>query len=131
MFDIPAENSLYLFINQNAEALQNAAILLGGPSWLRRIQFIINESYARAEPSSKARRELQRFARLLLRDAEFDFDGDEGGFAAMLDPASPAIEDICLLTDGLLDAPEEAGVELVPNAMRYDFAAEEAWYDYV
>ncbi len=131
MFDIPAENDLYLFINQHAEALQNAAVLLGGPSWLRRIQFIINESYVRAEPSSKARGELQRFARLLLRDAEFDLDSDEAGFAAMLDPASPAIEDICLLTDGLLDAAGKAGVELDPNATRYDFAAEEAWYDYV
>ncbi len=131
MFDISAENGLYLFINQNTEALQNAAVLLGGPSWLRRIQFIINESYVRPEPSAKARRELQRFARLLLRDAEFDLDSDEAGFAARLDPASPAIEDICLLTDGLLDAAEKAGVDLMPNESQQDFATEEAWYDYL
>ncbi len=131
MFDIPAENDLYTFINQNAEALQNAAVLLGGPLWLRRIQFIINESCIRAEPSAKARRELQRFARLLLCDAEFDPDCDEAGFASLLAPASSAVEDICLLTDGLLDAAEKAGVDLMPNESQRDFAAEEAWYDYV
>ncbi|WP_299901124.1 hypothetical protein [uncultured Ruegeria sp.] len=42
MFDTPsAGNGLHYFLSSNSVALQNAVLLLGGPSWVRRFLRII------------------------------------------------------------------------------------------
>lgn len=39
MFDIPiTPTSIHYFVEDNAEPLQNAALLLGGQPWLKRVQ---------------------------------------------------------------------------------------------
>lgn len=44
MFDIsPSKTSLHIYFQEHAKALQHAALLLGGRSWLRRCQRLIDD----------------------------------------------------------------------------------------
>ena len=46
MFDIPIRPTcVHHFVEENAEALQNAALLLGGRPWLKRVQCLFDTLY--------------------------------------------------------------------------------------
>ncbi|MFC3167814.1 hypothetical protein [Paracoccus fontiphilus] len=117
MFDFSKHpTSLHLFIEQNADALSNAAMTLGGLTWLRRIRKIIDEVRLGQDLTRRTRVELQKYYGLLTLRHVADPDSEESSFFANLDPASPVVEEICLLTDQLEDAALEAGLILVNPA---------------
>ncbi|WP_216823237.1 hypothetical protein [Limimaricola cinnabarinus] len=105
MFDIPmAPTALHLFIETNHQSLQNAALLLGGRPWLRRVQGLIDQLQLGAPLSKKLRNDVFALYELLTLEHVHDDDRPECGYFAELDPTAPYVEDICLLADELMDA---------------------------
>lgn len=116
MFDRPIPQSeLHEFLNANYEALQNAALLLGGRSWLLRVQKMLDAFTFAAEPTYRNRIELTKLYRLLTMQFVHPIDGLEAAYYADLDPTQPEIEEICLLADGLAHAMEDAGIDLTEH----------------
>ncbi|WP_017927504.1 hypothetical protein [Limimaricola hongkongensis] len=122
MFDIPtASTALHQFIETNNEALQNAALLLGGRPWLRRVQALIDELRFDASFSNKLRREVLALYELLTLEHVHDMERPEAAYFAMLDPSAPYVEDICLLVEGLEHALQDAGsAEEMPCPARFE-----------
>ncbi|MCB1358387.1 MAG: hypothetical protein KDK53_18500 [Maritimibacter sp.] len=105
MFDLtPRADSLHVFANEYADALQNAAMLLGGAKWFQRAARFCDTL---SDGGSISRRLLAEGASLrdllALRFLDDPFS-DEAAMFAALDPADPAIEEICVVTDALDDA---------------------------
>ena len=93
--------ALARFASARADALLSAAELLGGPKARRRTGRLIQDLEDAPRLTRRLRKELVALHRLLsLQDVE-DPDREEAAFFAMIDPASPAVEEICLLTDEL------------------------------
>ncbi len=92
------------FLVENAEALCCASELLGGKKAERRTRRLINEVGMAAPMTQWLRRELDALEDLLALRHVDDFDREEAEYFAMIDPASPVVEEICLLLDGLRDA---------------------------
>lgn len=60
---------------------------------------------------------LAELLSLLMLENVHDPERPEAGFFALIDPADPAIEEICLLTDGFRNALEQAGALTAEDAM--------------
>ncbi|WP_323764706.1 MULTISPECIES: hypothetical protein [Roseobacteraceae] len=105
MFDIPQPaTALHRFAEDHHEAIQNAALLLGGRPWLRRAQRWLADL---EQPQPVTRRligETVALLSLLALENVHDQDRPEAGCFASLDPAAPYVEEICLLHDALSDA---------------------------
>ena len=107
MFDFPRQPTrLHSFLAEQGEGLQNAALLLGGRPWLRRVQRLIDEACSRPGVTRKTGRELRELRALLHLEHIHDIDRPEAAYFAELDPNEPYVEEICLLADGLDDALE-------------------------
>ena len=92
---------LLRFFAQHSEALAQAADLLGGPAAEGRARRLV-EVVGRAPRLSPAlRRELAGLHALLSLEGVADLDGVEAACFAAIDPASPLVEEVCLLTDEL------------------------------
>ena len=89
------------FIEQNDIELQNAALLLGGPSALMRLQRLRRAIAISDRIETKHRRELNWLSRLLGLDYADDLFGEEGDYFVMISPEDPAVITICLLTEQL------------------------------
>ena len=102
MFDIPQPaTALHRFAENHYEAIQNAALMLGGQPWLRRAQRLIGDL---GQPRPITRRLIDDATALLSLFAlenVHDQDCPEAFFFANLDPAAPYVEEICLLHDAL------------------------------
>lgn len=97
MFDFPRQPTrLHSFLAEQGEGLQNAALLLGGRPWLRRVQRLIDEACSRPGITRKIGRELRELRALLHLEHIHDIDRPEAAYFAELDPNEPYVEEICL-----------------------------------
>lgn len=109
MFDIPiTPTSIHHFVEDNAEALQNAALLLGGQPWLKRVQKLFESLAAESPLPRRTQREITALLGLLTLEHVHDPYRPEAAYFAVLDPSSPYVEEICLLADDLRRAIDEA-----------------------
>ena len=107
---LPSEHFIGLrrFIDDNVDALTNAASLLAGAKGRRIITIIVEGLQNSAQPSGRTMRALRDLLSILSLENVHDEMNDECGFFAAIDPCDPAVADICLLTDGLRTVMHEA-----------------------
>ncbi|MFG6660449.1 hypothetical protein [Sulfitobacter sp. 915] len=109
MFDIPTRSTcVHHFVEENAEALQNAALLLGGRPWLKRVQCLFETLWTENSLHGRAGRDVAALHDLLSLAHVHDPSRPEAAYFAALDPVSPQVEEICLLANDLRQAFEEA-----------------------
>ncbi|SLN51832.1 hypothetical protein AQS8620_02243 [Aquimixticola soesokkakensis] len=98
---LPARDPLRIFVERHRDGLLSAAALLGGKRGVRLVQAIIQDLRASRDLSVKCARNLQTLLDLLsLNFCDDDaWDGELSFYD--IDPMSPTVEEICLLTDGL------------------------------
>ena len=94
---------LLAWLNEHADALQSASLLLGGASRARRTARLLEDLRANPEISGRVRRELRSLQELLALEHVNDPDRDEHGFFSEIDPCDPVVYDLCALTEGLSD----------------------------
>lgn len=105
------------FMQEHAEAVQNASLLLGGIRALSRAQTLLDDLRTGTVFTRRMKREMKALHDLLTLQHVPDPDREECGYFADIDPADPAVEEICLLSEGLLgilmqtDAEEDLPVE--------------------
>lgn len=97
----PAFAVLARWMLEHAEPLINAAALLGGAGALRRTARLLEQLCDAHALTPRLDREVDELLGLLSLDAVDDPGSLEAALFARIDPASPAVEEICLLTDGL------------------------------
>lgn len=113
---------LRTFAARHQEALLHAAGLLAGPTGERLAQDVL-DTLSRAVPLSRRdRRQIDALLDILSLENVHDLDSEEGARFALLDPAAPIVEEICLLTDQFRDAIEQAGLDH-PSVSRISAAA--------
>ncbi len=106
--------SLREFVCAHQEALFNAASLLAGRRGGRLVIDIADE-LARNNPiSTRCRRRMHDLLDILALENVHEPDRDESGFFAQLDPASPIVEELCLLTDQYREAIQQADTDQPP-----------------
>ncbi|UWP96503.1 hypothetical protein K3X48_05880 [Aliiroseovarius crassostreae] len=105
MFDLSNDTltSMRAFMASHSEAVQNAAYLLGGQPALRKTQSLLDDIASSLVMTRRlAQNLLDLHALLTLQNVHCD-DTIEAACFADLDPASPIVEDICVLCDELED----------------------------
>ena len=95
------ETALARFLLDHAEALIIAAALLGGQSAVRSTSSLLEKFVDAPRLTRTLRHELVELHRLLALDRVDDLESLEAACFAEIDPASPAVEEICALTDAL------------------------------
>lgn len=105
--DIGASVRSYLL--KHRDAFWHAADRLGGCEAARRVGWLIDALEQQTTISRRAHRLLDDLLELLTLENVGDPDRSESGCFAMISPDDPAVEEICLLTDGLLQALEQMG----------------------
>ncbi len=115
---------LLFFLSNHREGLENAAALLGGPIAARRLCGLI-EALSVPQPrlTRWISRELVALHRLLTLEDVANFDSPAAHYFSLIDPADPAVADICLLTDGLTDCLRSLIVEDLVQHEDFDIAA--------
>ena len=105
MFDLTTDNitSIRAFMASHSEAVQNAAYLLGGQPALRKAQSLLDEIASSLLMTRRLGRQLLDLHALLTLQNVHCGDTIEAACFADLDPASPIVEDICILCDELED----------------------------
>ncbi len=93
MFDCPISpmKPLLHFLVTEAESLQNAALLLGGRPWLRRVQKLLDVAATQPVPTRRMKSEMHQLCDLLHLEHVHDLDRPEAGHFAELDPAGPHV----------------------------------------
>ena len=100
---VEAEAALAGFALRHAEALISAASHLGDAPAVRRTARLLRDLLETPPLTRRLRTELIALHRLLSLDGVDDLGSLEAGCLAALDPNSPLVEEICLLTDALRD----------------------------
>lgn len=105
MFDLSNDTltSIRAFMASHSEAVQNAAYLLGGQPALRKAQSLLDEIASSLVMTRRLVRMLLDFHALLTLQNVHRGDTIEAACFADLDPASPIVEDICILCGELED----------------------------
>ncbi|MHA7876342.1 hypothetical protein [Roseivivax sp.] len=107
MFDFQRQPSrLHTFLAENGEGLQNAALMLGGRRWLRRVQHLLDEAFSHRDVTRRMTCEVRQLQGLLHLEHVADLESPEAAYFAELDPGEPCVEEICLLADALDEALE-------------------------
>lgn len=96
-----ATHGLRAYVGEHHDALLNAAALLGGPPGARLAQTVSDGLRDVGAPSRRTMEALDDLLDLLMLEHVHDPDRIEAGRFAAIDPASPVVEEICLLADGL------------------------------
>lgn len=91
------------FVRHHSEALQNASLLLGSQPWLKRMQAFIDDVMEMSIPTRRLETEMSSLIELLSLENVHDVDRLEAACFTDLDPASPYVEEICLLAEALSD----------------------------
>tara|TARA_R110002020_G_scaffold67179_13_gene176615 strand:- start:7614 stop:7988 length:375 start_codon:yes stop_codon:yes gene_type:complete len=102
-FEYPALAALREFTSTNYEALQNAALLLGGQQALGATIRTLDDVADQRALTRRMRADLHRLYELLSLTHVHDPERPEAGYFAMIDPEWSAVEGICLLSDQLSD----------------------------
>lgn len=95
--------------DEHGSALCNAAALIGGEAGTARVLRLMSVLRETSRLSWAARRRLVDLHRLLSLDPVIDEFEPDLSFWVLLDPASPEVEELCLLTDRLYDLLVEIG----------------------
>lgn len=106
-FDVPAQEpahrDLSMFLLEHAQELVSAARLLGGVDAVRRTAETIEGVTTAAVLTNRHKRRLQSpFDLLSLENVDVP-DSVEAAQFAEIDPGSPVVEEICLMTDRLAE----------------------------
>lgn len=106
MFDFHqgALKDLRDFMSSHNEALQNASLLLGGQLALRRTQVLLGDLMNARSLTRRLRYRIAALHGLLTLSNVHDIETLEAAYFAEIDPASPIMEELCLLTEGLKEA---------------------------
>ncbi|SLN40993.1 hypothetical protein TRL7639_02120 [Falsiruegeria litorea R37] len=105
MFDqeTAATRALLNFLAEHNEALQNAALVLGGSWALRRVQHLLDHLVVSRELNRRVRQDLVALHQVFTLQNVGDPERIETVLFAGIDPEDPMVEDICLLSDQLED----------------------------
>ncbi|CUH39945.1 hypothetical protein JSE7799_02673 [Jannaschia seosinensis] len=98
---LSALGDLRSFINEHADALLNAAALLGGQPGVRLARTALDGLASFATPSRSMMQAWGNLLDLLMLEHVHDPDRIESARFAGIDFGSPVVEEICLLADGL------------------------------
>ncbi|NDW01147.1 hypothetical protein [Salipiger sp. PrR002] len=113
---------LRAFAEEHREALIRAAELLAGRRG-ERLALEVADALAGAAPLARRdMRQLHALLDILALENVDDRDSEECARFALIDPASPIVEEICLLNDGLRDAIDRTDLDH-PWAARFSAAA--------
>ncbi len=123
MFDCPGLQTtpLHHFLANESEALQNAALLLGGRPWLRRVQGLLDHVDTQPRLTDRMEKELHHLCDLLHLEHVHEFERPEAGYFADLDPAGAHVVEICRLSDALAEVLGQAEAR---HAARFNFDEE-------
>nr|WP_286852456.1 hypothetical protein [Leisingera sp. UBA4491] len=91
------------FFQNQSEALQNAAVLLGGQPALRCVHALLDDLTIQPSITRRMKTNLVKLQKVLTLENVHDMDRIEAALFAEIDPASPIVEEICLLSDQLDD----------------------------
>ncbi|WP_027259141.1 hypothetical protein [Leisingera aquimarina] len=105
MFDLHHDplKDLRDFFHLKSEALQNASVLLGGQPGVRCVQALLDDLEIQPKLTRRMERNLTSLYDLLTLENVHDPDRIEAACFAEIDPTSPIVENICLLSDELSD----------------------------
>jgi hypothetical protein len=106
---------LLTFFTDHADALRNAAYLLSRGRGLRIVDHIIDSISKRPTLTRTTWQAIQELYDILTLENVDDLESVEAACFAVLDPAAPVVEDICLLTDQFRDALEHADQSQAPQ----------------
>ena len=95
---------LRAFVEEHRQALIAAGSLLGGPGGARTAQAVVEGLGPTPASPRRLRLDLGSLLDLLTLENVHDETRIEAALFAAIDPASPIVEDLCLLADGLRDA---------------------------
>lgn len=103
-----AATGLHRFVQDHRLPLWHAARLLGGHDAAIIVDDLFQSLGREPVPGRRSMRLAQSLLQLLRLDHVHDDTRVEAGFFACIDPVDPAVEEICLLCDGLTTAIEAA-----------------------
>ena len=98
-----ALDALRVYVDENRKALLDAAQLLGGLAGLRLASGAMDGLAITGMPTRRTMRSLAKLLDLLMVGGGGGGGVFEAALFAAIDPASPAVEEICLLADSLHD----------------------------
>ncbi|MDA5557690.1 hypothetical protein [Shimia sp. MMG029] len=103
MFDLIHDplKDLREFFHDQSEALQNTAVLLGGQPALRCVHALMDDLATQPSITRRMKSNFVRLQAMLTLNEVHDMDRIEAALFAAIDPASPIVEEICLLSDQL------------------------------
>lgn len=112
------------FLSNYQGGLENAARLLGGPIAARRVRAIV-DALSGPQPivTRWISRELVALHRLLSLEDVANFDSPAAHYFSLIDPADPAVAEICLLTDELTGCLRSLIIEDLIELEDFDVAA--------
>lgn len=120
MFDLIHDplKDLREFFHDQSEALQNAAVLLGGQPALRCVHALMDDLATQPSITRRMKSNLVRLQAMLTLDEVHDMDRIEAALFAAIDQASPIVEEICLLSDQLGEQ-----LQAIPSGAQEAFSA--------
>ncbi|WP_170507453.1 hypothetical protein [Ruegeria arenilitoris] len=120
MFDLIHDplKDLREFFHDQSEALQNAAVLLGGQPALRCVHALMDDLATQPSITRRMKSNFVRQQAVLTLDEVHDMDRIEAALFAAIDPASPIAEEICLLSDQLGEQ-----LQAIPSGAQEAFSA--------
>lgn len=92
------------FVVDHRDALWKAARLLGGHEAARKVATLADALAVEPRPTRITTRRLRDLQNLVTLRNVHDPERVEMGCSAVIDPADPVVEEICLLADGLSEA---------------------------
>lgn len=121
---LPQANApLHAFVQSRNAALRDAATLLAGPRGGRLVDAISDSLSLNPTLSRCTRIKLRELLSILSLENVHDDDREEAARFAAIDPASPVVEQICLLTDELHNALDEVDAVLGAPLLGFPSAA--------
>lgn len=96
-------NPLRDFVAEHQQGLEHAARLLSGRRGSQCVVRIVEALSSGGPLTRSTRRDLNVLLEILHLEHVHDFDREEAGYFAEIDPAEPVVEEICLVADGLQD----------------------------
>lgn len=103
MFDLHHDplKDLREFFQDRSEALQNSAARLGGQPALRCVHALMDDLAIQPRMTRSMKSNFAKLQDVLTLEHVHDVNSLEAGLFADVDPASPFVEEICLLSDEL------------------------------
>ena len=96
-----ATQELLQFMQEQWEAIFNAAELLGGRTGTNLAQAALDGLQNGSTPSLRSLRLVDELLQLFTLEHVHDLEREEAARFAAIDPLDPRVEEICLLADGL------------------------------